>query len=89
MKVDTFFSRVQGNVIRCFARPIWKGSWFLVAFCAIAAYASAGETSKGKSTIHKKWNGVTIGNSVYDSRTRNFEKAWPFGAAPGPGGNSN
>jgi hypothetical protein len=68
---------------------VWKGSWFLVAFCVIAAYASAGDTSKGKVTIHKKWNGITIGNSIYDARTRNFEKPWPFGTASGPGGNSN
>lgn len=89
MKAVTFFSRVQGNSIRCFGRPVWKGAWFLFAFCAIAAYAWGGEAPAGKVPAHKKWKGVTIGNSVYDARTRNFEKPWPFGAAPGPGGNSN
>jgi hypothetical protein len=88
MKVVKFFPKVQGNVIRCFGQLVWKGSWFLVAFCAIAAYASAGSASKGKVTIHKKWNGITIGNSIYDARTRNFEKPWPFGTTSGPGGNS-
>ncbi len=58
MKVVTFFSRVQGNVIRCFARLMWKGSWFLVAFCAVAAYASAGDYVQGEIDHPQKmeWN---------------------------------
>ena len=89
MKAVTFFSNVAGKVNRCFGRRVWKGACFLVAFCAIAAYASAGDTSKEKVPSHKKWNGVSIGKSTFDARTRNFEKPWPFGNAPGPGRNSN
>ncbi|MBV8216781.1 MAG: hypothetical protein JOZ08_26485 [Verrucomicrobia bacterium] len=60
-----------------------------MAFCAIAASAAAGDVSKGHVAPRKKWNGVTIGRSVYDARTREFEKPWPFGQAAGAGGNSN
>jgi hypothetical protein len=88
MKAVTFFPKAESNVIRSFGDVVLKGSCFLVAFCALAAYASAGDASNGRVRVHKKWNGVTIGNSTYDARTRNFEKPWPFGAASGAGGNS-
>jgi hypothetical protein len=90
MKQDTFFPI---SMRRCFRS--WSGSqlrnrfFYLIAFGAIAASACAGDVSKGHVRARKKWNGVTIGRSVYDARTRDFEKPWPFGQAAGPGGNSN
>jgi hypothetical protein len=66
-----------------------NGFFYLIAFCAIAASACAGDVSKGHVAPRKKWNGVTIGRSVYDTRTRDFQKPWPFGQAAGAGGNSN
>jgi hypothetical protein len=90
MKRDTFFpiSTRQGFWSRS-GLELRNRFFCLIAFGAIAASACAGDASKGPVKARKKWNGVTIGRSAYDARTRDFEKPWPFGQAAGAGGNSN
>ena len=90
MKRDTFFSnRMRRSVRSQFGLQLRNRFFYLMAFSVITAYAGAGDVSTGHVAPRKKWNGVTIGRSAYDARTRNFEKPWPFGQAAGAGGNSN
>ena len=56
---------------------------------AVAAMDGVGCTTNNGVARTKVSNRVKIGVAVYDLRTRNFEKPWPFGAAAGPGGTFN
>jgi hypothetical protein len=90
MNRDTFFSNSMRQSVRPRSGLQLRNRFFcLVAFSAIAASAVAGDVSKNPFAPRKKWNGVTIGRSVYDARTRDFEKPWPFGQASGPGGDAD
>jgi hypothetical protein len=90
MKRHTFFPIWAREGFRTRSGLQLRNRFFcLIAFGAIAASACAGDASKGHVKARKKWNGVTIGRSVYDAGTREFEKAWPFGQAAGAGRNSN
>jgi hypothetical protein len=63
---------------------------FLILCCVAAVCAEVACTSTdGKVAARNHWNGVKMGASVYDARTRDFEKPWPFGTAAGAGGNVN
>jgi hypothetical protein len=61
----------------------------LIAACVVATGMVGGCASNGKVAARSPYTGVKIGAAIYDARTRNFEKPWPFGEAPGPGGNFN
>lgn len=61
----------------------------LILCCVAAVSAEVACTSNANVAARNRWNGVKMGASVYDARTRDFEKPWPFGTAAGPGGNFN
>jgi hypothetical protein len=90
MNSGTFL--LSGNQLSAghfFRLPACVRFYGLIAMCGMTAGIVGGCASNGKVAARSPYTGVKIGAAIYDARTRNFEKPWPFGDALGPGENFN
>lgn len=68
----------------------WCGLSYSSFFCLASVMAGCAAGSLDRTRALKSRPGdVQIGKASYNQSTLGFEKAWPFGAAPGPDANTD